>query len=71
MKLHEVILIPLQPEDREQFILDNQWAFKYGAQQEFGMRDERCGFHLASWASFWRLFFIFTLIASVIGLRMV
>ena len=22
--------------------MDNQWAFKYGAQQEFGMRDERC-----------------------------
>ena len=42
MKLHEVILIPLQPEDREQFILDNQWAFKYGTQQEFGMRDGRC-----------------------------
>ena len=42
MKLPEVILIPLHPEDREQFILDNQWAFKYGAQQEFGMRDERC-----------------------------
>jgi GNAT superfamily N-acetyltransferase len=42
MKLHEVMLIPLQPEDREQFILDNQWSFKYGAQQEFGMRDERC-----------------------------
>ena len=42
MKLPEVILIPLQPEDREQFILDNQWAFKYGAQQEFGMRDDRC-----------------------------
>ena len=41
MKLPEVILIPLQPEDREQFILDNQWAFKYGAQQEFGMRDDR------------------------------
>ena len=36
------MLLPLQPEDREQFILDNQWAFKYGAQQEFGMRDERC-----------------------------
>ena len=33
MKLPEVILVPLQPEDREQFILDNQWAFKYGAQQ--------------------------------------
>ena len=37
-----IILLPLQPEDREQFILDNQWAFKYGAQLEFGMRDERC-----------------------------
>lgn len=42
MKKLEVKLIPLQPEDREQFILDNQWAFKYGAQQEFGMRDEHC-----------------------------
>ena len=42
MNSAEVILVPLQPEDREQFILDNQWAFKYGAQQEFGMRDERC-----------------------------
>ncbi len=41
MKLPEVILVPLQPEDRDQFILDNQWAFKYGAQQEFGMRDDR------------------------------
>ena len=38
----DIILLPLQPEDREQFILDNQWAFKYGAQLEFGMRDERC-----------------------------
>ena len=37
-----VTLLPLLPEDREQFILDNQWAFKYGAQQEFGMRDESC-----------------------------
>ena len=42
MRQSDIILIPLQPEDREQFILDNQWAFKYGAQQEFGMRDERC-----------------------------
>lgn len=42
MKQPEVILVPLRPEDQEQFILDNQWAFKYGAQQEFGMRDERC-----------------------------
>ena len=42
MEQDNVKLIPLQPEDREQFILDNQWAFKYGAQQEFGMRDEHC-----------------------------
>ena len=42
MRQSDIILIPLQPDDREQFILDNQWAFKYGAQQEFGMRDERC-----------------------------
>ena len=42
MILPEITLLPLQPEDREQFILDNQWAFKYGAQQEFVMRDERC-----------------------------
>jgi GNAT superfamily N-acetyltransferase len=42
MKLPEVILVPLQPENRQQFIMDNQWTFKYGAQQEFGMRDERC-----------------------------
>ena len=36
-----ITLVPLQPDDREQFILDNQWAFKYGAQQEFGLRDTR------------------------------
>ena len=41
MDLINIILSPLQPDDREQFILDNQWAFKYGAQQEFGLRDER------------------------------
>ncbi|MCR4676392.1 MAG: GNAT family N-acetyltransferase [Sphaerochaetaceae bacterium] len=29
----------LLPEDREQFILDNQRAFKYGALKEFGERD--------------------------------
>jgi GNAT superfamily N-acetyltransferase len=40
--LVNLTLAPLQSEDREQFILDNQWAFKYGAQQGFGMRDERC-----------------------------
>ena len=32
-------LIPLQSDDREQFILDNQEAFNYGALEEFGLRD--------------------------------
>ena len=40
MKKTEVTLQPLQKEDREQFIRDNQWAFKYGATEEFGMRDD-------------------------------
>jgi hypothetical protein len=35
-----ITLAPLQPDDREQFIADNQWAFKYGATQEFGLRDD-------------------------------
>ena len=30
----------LAPEDREQFILDNQEAFNYGALEEFGLRDD-------------------------------
>ncbi|ORX75202.1 hypothetical protein BCR32DRAFT_329906 [Anaeromyces robustus] len=34
-----VSLIPLEENDREQFIIDNQKAFKYGATEEFGMRD--------------------------------
>ena len=37
----DIILAPLQQADREQFILDNQEAFKYGATEEFGMRDDR------------------------------
>ena len=36
----QVTLAPLEPDDKEQFILDNQEAFKYGATQEFGMRDD-------------------------------
>ena len=36
----KVDLIPLRVEDREQFILDNQEAFKYGAMEEFGSRNE-------------------------------
>ena len=35
----KVTLVPLTADDREQFILDNQWAFKYGAIEEFGERD--------------------------------
>ena len=37
----DVSLTLLQENDREQFIKDNQWAFRYGAQIEFGMRDDR------------------------------
>ena len=33
-------LKPLHPSDREQFILDNQEAFNYGALEEFGRRDD-------------------------------
>ena len=33
-------LLPLKTEDREQFITDNQIAFKFGALEEFGVRDE-------------------------------
>ena len=40
MKNTKVTLAPLTADDREQFILDNQWAFKYGAMIEFGERDD-------------------------------
>ena len=40
MKNTKVTLVPLTEEDREQFILDNQWYFKYGAMLEFGERDD-------------------------------
>ena len=36
----KVTLAPLESDDKEQFILDNQWAFKYGATEEFGVRDD-------------------------------
>ena len=35
-----VTLVPLSYDDREQFILDNQEAFRYGALEEFGLRDD-------------------------------
>ena len=34
-----ITLTRLTDDDREQFILDNQRAFRYGAMEEFGMRD--------------------------------
>ena len=36
-----ISLVGITPDDKEQFILDNQRAFKYGAQTMFGMRDDR------------------------------
>ena len=36
----DIRLVPLRPDDREQFILDNQEAFNYGALEEFGLRDD-------------------------------
>lgn len=36
----EIKLVPLSPDDREQFITDNQEAFNYGALEEFGLRDD-------------------------------
>ncbi len=40
MKNTKVKLVPLAKDDREQFIFDNQEAFKFGAMEEFGMRDD-------------------------------
>ncbi len=40
MKSTKVTLAPLTPEDREQFILDNRASFKFGAVEEFGLRDD-------------------------------
>ena len=35
-----VRLEPLEADDRDQFVLDNQEAFNYGALEEFGRRDD-------------------------------
>ena len=35
-----VTLVPLEPDDREQFITEHQEAVYYGAVEEFGCRDE-------------------------------
>lgn len=36
----DVKLVPLMENDRDQFIADNQEAFRYGAMEEFGLRDD-------------------------------
>lgn len=40
MEEQRVKLVHLRRDDREQFILDNQEAFRYGALEEFGCRDD-------------------------------
>ncbi len=44
MKNTKVTLVPLKEGEKEQFILDNQWAFKHGALFEFGERDNHINF---------------------------
>ena len=39
MSDNKIQLEPLQPEDKDQFVRDNQAAFNYGALVEFGLRD--------------------------------
>ena len=38
--MNDIKLVPLSQSDREQFILDNQEAFNFGALEEFGRRDD-------------------------------
>lgn len=40
IKAH-VKLLPFKDNDREQFVKDNRWAFKYGSMEEFGMRNDQ------------------------------
>ena len=40
MEAENITLMPLTEDFREKFIKDNQWAFKYGAMEEFGNRDD-------------------------------
>ncbi len=40
MKQANITLIPFSEDDRAQFILDNQEAFRFGALEEFGLRDD-------------------------------
>ena len=38
--MNNIKIISLEDRDREQFILDNQETFNYGALEEFGRRDD-------------------------------
>ncbi|MDO5117681.1 MAG: GNAT family N-acetyltransferase [Eggerthellaceae bacterium] len=40
LERQDIRLVPLGEDDRNQFILDNQEAFDYGALEEFGRRDD-------------------------------
>ena len=40
VKMNDVILLPFEEKDREQFIKDNQEAFRFGTMEEFGLRDD-------------------------------
>ncbi|MCQ2429157.1 MAG: GNAT family N-acetyltransferase, partial [Clostridia bacterium] len=40
MNAPKITLTLLTDEDRDQFVLDNQYAFRYGACEEFGPRDD-------------------------------
>ena len=40
MKKSKITLTPLPEDDRNQFVLDNQYAFRHGACEEFGFRDD-------------------------------
>ena len=37
----DIELVPLEEDDREQFIRDNQLAFRYGSLEEFGKRNDQ------------------------------
>ncbi len=43
MDENRVTLTPLEADDRERFIRDNQRAFRFGAAEEFGPRDDHFG----------------------------
>ncbi len=36
----KIELIPLKPEDKDQFIRDNQESFRFGSMEEFGLRND-------------------------------